>query len=258
MTLAETQALLAGLISRSAEVEPERLGAVVRLHGGLAPSERVEIYAEMYLTRLVEALRVDFPKLAELLGEAEFRAAVEAYASAVPSRSPDLGRYGAGFPAFIAERGSGRADLKDLALLEWTRAEVLTAQDGTPLGREAMAVLPPERMGEARFAFVPALRLLRLSHDVAPVWRALDEDQAPAAPRRATTELAVWRRGFDVYHATLEPLEAAALRCARGGGALADVCEVFVTHGDGAAAAAFRAVASWFEEQWVEAVRCPD
>src|SRR5437016_13359770 len=54
----------------------------------LAPAERVHVYAGMYLWRLVDALRGDFPKLATLLDDARLADLVRGYVAAHPSPEP--------------------------------------------------------------------------------------------------------------------------------------------------------------------------
>jgi hypothetical protein len=63
----------------------------------------------------------------------------------------------------------------------------------------------------------------------------------------------VWREGFDVFHGRLDLDEARALDDARAGEPLARICAAFGQRGD-PAAAAFAALASWFDQGWVAAI----
>ena len=62
--------------------------------------------------------------------------------------------------------------------------------------------------------------------------------------------MAVWRKGYDVFHIRLEADEARALRGLQAGEPLGVVCEAFSDRPD-AVDAAFRAVTSWFVEGWI-------
>jgi hypothetical protein len=254
VTLAETQALLHAAVTGEGGLSPA-LRRCLAKSAGLEPEERVAIHAGMYRARVADALREDYPKLAVLAGEEGFAALADAYVRAHPSRHPDLGRIGAELPAFLRRRPApARADLAELAALEWARAEVFLEAEAVPLGREALAALPPAAFAGARLGLVPALRVLALGHDVLDLWRRL-EDGAPAGPpTRAPTPAAVWRARGEVFHARLGPEEAGALACAVEGEPLASVCAPFSRRAD-AAEAALAAILSWVDEGWIAAVR---
>jgi hypothetical protein len=50
------------------------------------------------------------------------------------------------------------------------------------VGVEALAALSPDAWDRARVVFAPALRLVRASHDVAPVIEAVEKGERPARP----------------------------------------------------------------------------
>lgn len=253
MTLAETQAAFHALATRAAEppcaAEDFLVGSAE-----LPAHERVGIYADMYLWRLADALREDYPKLAALLGDERFLALAEAYAREHPSDGPDLGQFGRHLSAFLRRSGgSERADLHALAALEWARSEVFFEAPAAPVAREALAALGPDTFPGARLALVPALRVLTLDHDAAAPWRRLEEDEPADAPIAGPTAVVVWREGFEVFHGRIELDEASALDAARAGHPLASVCAVFGQREE-PAAAAFAALTSWFDQGWISAI----
>lgn len=254
MTLAELQAAFHALVTRAANVPPGLAEELLAGTPDLPAAERAGVYADMYLWRLTDALRDDYPKLAALLGDARFLALGEAYARAHPSDEPDLGRFGRSLPAFLrALPAPERADLADLAALEWARAEVFLEAPAATVGRAALAGLGAAEFLELGLEPVPALRLLRLAHDVLPAWRRLEAGEPASAPVPAPTAVVAWRSGFDVFHARVEPDEAAALEAAIAGAPLAEVCAAFERHED-PAAAAFAALSSWLDEGWLAAL----
>jgi hypothetical protein len=82
VTLAELQGLLHGRITGTVADRDEELRAQVVPRPPLEPLERVEIYARMYLHRLVDAVAEDVPHTARLLGHDVFAEAVQNYRAA--------------------------------------------------------------------------------------------------------------------------------------------------------------------------------
>lgn len=253
MTLAETQARFHALVTGPARARAARAGSVVCGTRALPAAARLRIYADMWRWRQVDALADDFPALAALLGRAGFERLADAYLAAHPSDRPDLGQLGRALARHLRATRTARPELADLAALEWARAEALLEGDAEPVSPNALAAVPPRRFARARLRLVPALRVLRLRHDVLPVWRALRREEAPPAPARGEFAAVVWRQGFEVVHAAIPPDEARALAAAARGRPLHDVLAAFAARPD-PAAAAFAALATWVREGLVRAV----
>jgi hypothetical protein len=252
MRLAATQAKLWPAIT---ERKGEGLGDLVDAGLRLTPQRRVDIYAQMYFWRQVDALKEDFPKLAFLLGDDAFAHMVEAYVREYPSEHPSLGRLGRKLALFLAEHRSpdSRSDLADLAALEWARAEVFVELDAAVAPVSVLAELAPDRFAAARLRLVPAMRVLRLQHDAMAPWRAIENNQPVPEPSSHGQHLLVWRKGWAVYHAPIDADEAQALHWAGEGRNLGGICEAFSGR-DEPAAAAFAALQSWLAESLVAEV----
>lgn len=255
MTLSETQELFYSLVVGDGERATGRaLGSCFSGTQDRPAVERIDIYRNMYLWRLVDSLRADFAKLVALLGDNGFFELAAAYARCHPSEHFDIGQFGRALPTFLRTHPElvERPDAADLAELEWARTEVLVEAHAAPLALEALIDLLASKPDSARIALVPALRVLRLEHDVLSVFRRL-EDGAPAPdPVGQPTSMAVWRREHDVYHTRLDPDEATALEHAHGGATLAEVCATFLDRKD-PAHAAFTALSSWVNEGFIAA-----
>jgi len=175
----------------------------------VAGEDRLDVYARMFISRQVEALRTDFPETAERLGDEAFFALVERYVRAHPSEHPDLGRLGRSFAAFCPE------EVRELAALEWARAEVF-------LEAEAEAITAEEFARTLEVRIIPALRL--------------------------AFRTAVWRKGFEVHEVELDAEEALALALALSGASFAEICGAFAD-----AETAYAALQSWIAEGWLAA-----
>jgi len=164
--LAEMQRLFYQLAARapgSADLDPAALLAGT---GELDARARIGIYADMFIWRQIDALREDFPKLALLLGDGPFYAMAEEYLKSHPSRHASLSELGRELPGFLREwRGEGvRAELADLAELEWARAKVFEKANVEPAPPERLRALSADelpRFGRAHRTILRALSQAR-------------------------------------------------------------------------------------------------
>ena len=211
----------------------------------MTPTERLDIYGDMYFYRLRDSLAEDFPKVVATVGGSRFHNLVTDFLLVHPSVHPSLRYLGVPMPDYLATHELGRAFpyLADLARLEWARIEVFDETDAEPLTREGLQAMAPQKAQEIPLDLVPACRLLELEWTVAPLWRRIDETLG-AAERRGTNSAAAesedgftepfpveeppprrpscvraWRRDFGVYHRTMAGDEARCLRLLQEGGA---------------------------------------
>jgi hypothetical protein len=251
--LADTQELFHQAITGPIPLDDAALDRCFGGTGELLAGDRVAIYRDMYKARLVAALRETFPNLARFLGNERFAALGEAYLAEHPSEHHDVGRLGRRLADFLkAYPDPERADLADLAELEWTRNEVFFAPESEIVGADALAVTGVESVAGVRLRMAPSLRVIYLAHDAAALWRNLEAGE-DALPPRDGPAVGVWRRGFEVFHCTLPPEEADSLRAAMEGQPIEEVCRFFADRPD-PAAEAHAAISSWFAEGWIAGV----
>jgi hypothetical protein len=250
LSLAETQSIFWNALQGDvdeAEIDRCFVGST-----DLPALERVEIYGNMYVWRIVDALREEFPKVASLLGDDAFFDAMAEYIGQEPSESPDLGQMGRRLPEFLKSY-AGPPGLADLAALEWARSQVFLEADAPSAAATALAGVASEDVPAVRLQVIPALRLLSFEHSPLQVWQQIEDGEPPGVPDAAAGHAAVWRREFDVFHVSLNTEEAEALRRCVAGEPLERVCDAFAGHDD-AATTAFAAIASWFAEGWISGV----
>ncbi|MGA8890184.1 MAG: DNA-binding domain-containing protein [Anaeromyxobacteraceae bacterium] len=257
MTLAETQALFHEILSAPGSVDPRRIEECFAGTPDLPAIDRLTIYSDMYLWRLVDALRETFPNVVRYLGDEQFAALAEDYVRRNPSEHHDVGRVGRLLAVFLRSYPDPeRPDLADLAELEWARHQVFFAAPAEPAGPEAFAALTPEVFARTSLVLSPALRVLVLDHDAASLWRRLEDGEPPGRPSAVVCAVAVWRRGFDVVHAPVSMDEALALEGAAAGHSLASICASFSEQED-PTASAHAALASWIREGWIAGLADP-
>jgi hypothetical protein len=223
--------------------------------GALSPTQRLDLYAEMYWLRLRDVLRSEFPLVRAVLGPDDFDVLAARYVRAHPSRHHSLDWLGQSLAGFLREGPVDQAPfLADLAELEFTRNQAFLAPDAPVATSADLARVTPDTAMTARFSLTPSVRVLRLEHDVRPLFRALSEGQAwtsSEAPATSTC-LVIFRAGFTVFHDAVSADEAAALALARDGASLPELCAAF--SGDDAAARAFQAIGSWVSEGLVSRI----
>jgi uncharacterized protein len=160
-----------------------------RLFDGCAEApERLSIYRNTCRSVLVNALRLSFPAVQQLVGEEFFEGAAQRFMDEQPSGVPGsawLNEYGAEFPAFLASFAPAAAVpyLADVAQLEWAVNKALHAPEAKPLDAARLADLA-EACPEADLRLVPhgSITLLSLGFAADAIWRAvLDRDDAALA-----------------------------------------------------------------------------
>jgi hypothetical protein len=205
----------AALLSADAAAQqlPEALFA-----GALPGAEGLRVHRNTVLGALSHALRLTYPSVDRLVGEAFFdRMAVE-FARAQPPIVPQLGAWGAGFAEFIADfPGTEKLPyLGELAQLD-ARFDVLARQvpdglfSGVVLRLDAGVQLHLDSgliVHVARFP-VNALRAAILADDVAAL--------AAIALTRRENHLALWRTSAGVMVRELSAPAAGYLRAALAG-----------------------------------------
>jgi len=203
---------------------------------------RLAIYGGAYRSRLADALAANFPALARLLGEADFRRLAGEYVRAHDSPFFSIRYYGDALAQFLATREDYTAApvLAELARWEWAMTGAFDAADATPLAHEALARVSPQRWAQLRFTFHPSLQRLTLWWNVPQLWQALSDDtERPAASLTAEPlEWLLWRQDLSTYFRSLPQTEAAALDGALRGWPFGELCELLCEQlGDAAAPA---------------------
>jgi hypothetical protein len=196
-------------------------------------AERAAVYRRAHFANYRNALGATYPVVRKLVGAPFFRAAVDAFVRAHPSRSGDLNVYGDAFGDFLATYAPAAQlpYLADVARLEWAQDEANRAADATA-GPDAvlaaLAGLAPERLPNARLALAPSYRLVASPHPVLRIWRANQDDRAgdesvslDAGPDR----LLVRREASGVTIERLDPATHAFLAALAAGSPLGEAIE---------------------------------
>ena len=190
---------------------------------------RLGIYAGAYGSRLVDALRSNYPALAVLLGEADFEALGAEYVRTHDSPFFSIRNYGEALPEFLAQQATYAEVplLAELARWEWALGAVFDAADATPLTAAALARIPPADWAQLSFEWHPSVRRIALAWNVPQLWQALTRggERPELALLPEPIEWLAWRQELRTYFRSLSASEAAALDAARAGDSFGALCE---------------------------------
>ncbi len=229
--LRELQVLVQAAVFEGETDGPALAAASEYINGtaNLPPAEHLKIYRAGILGTLVRALGEIYPVCSRLVGEDFFEAMAGIYVRRVPSRSPDLGEYGADFADFAAgfEPAAELPYLADVARLEWRWHRVFHGPESGKLDLDALAHVPAERQGEIIFHLPGASALLESAYPVHRIWEVNQPDyqgDERVDLDEGVARLLIWRDGYAMRIDTLNEGEWRVLEAIQAGEAFERVC----------------------------------
>lgn len=195
----------------------------------LGARARLEIYAQAYRLRLLEALETDFTALRAFLGEEAFEALGRVYIEHHPSTHFSLRHYGHRLAEFLRTVPPYCENmlLGELAAFDWALTTAFDAADSLVVAVEEMAAIPASEW--PRLAFVPHPSVIRLDLEwnAPAIRKAADAKQALPAPERVAPPIGwvVWRQNLQTYFRSLCVEEVFALDAMLRGESFAAICE---------------------------------
>lgn len=228
------------------------LGAIVLGDERLSAEARVEIYANMYFYRILDALKEDFPATLAVLGAGNFHNLVTGYLLEYPPTEPSISYCGSHLADYLRDHPMReRAPfIADLARLERANVEVFQGPDGAALEPNSLRAIAPADWPALKFKLNPSAQMLALDWRVSELLRAVEEDREWNAAEQGAVKVLVWRRNGQVFYRDLENAEADALGAAARGATFAEICEVVAADagGEDAVAAMNRMLARWLAD----------
>lgn len=184
--------------------------------------ERLNVYANAYFVRLLEALGAVFPAVHRALGAERFARLAADYLALHPSRSPIIENAAEALPDFLRGHALGRRQpfLADLARLEWEVLDCLYTNRLPPLDPRALSAVAADAWASARLTIDPSARLFEAEWPVDLVWSGASEQ-----PRRRKRRLLLCRDDHWVRVEAVDAAAAGAFHLLREGRTLGRVCE---------------------------------
>jgi hypothetical protein len=191
---------------------------------GKAAIKRYNVYRNNVTVSLIDALAATYPAVQRITGVEFFRAMARFHVRATPPTSPLLFEYGRDFPAFIEdyEHAHDMPWLADTARIERAWLDAYHAADVPPLSPDALAAVPPDRLGDVVLTAHPAACIVRSVYPAVAIF-AMNRVEGPIAPLRsnAAEDALIARPDMEVAVRLLPAGGAIFLKALIDGGTLA-------------------------------------
>lgn len=168
-------------VHRAIVAREDRTAAMHVRADGIEPAARLSIYRNTFFASLTTALRLSYPAIQRLVGDAFFEGAAHIFIAERPPRSAYLNEYGAEFAEFLARfpPAASIPYVSDVARLEWAVNRALHAPDGEPLAIGRLAELDAAEHERVCLVPHPSVGLVHTNYPADAIWRAvLEQDDA--------------------------------------------------------------------------------
>ncbi|MBU6459828.1 MAG: putative DNA-binding domain-containing protein [Proteobacteria bacterium] len=134
---------------------------------------RTLIYRNTIFNNKLNALKISFPIVHALIGDACFQGLSHSYIENHPSTSGNLNFYGKNFPEFIKNNNiiNQVIYLADMARLEWLIHELRFTAEDSPNNLSRLEFVPSHALESLRFHFQPSVKMLHSPFPVSTIWK---------------------------------------------------------------------------------------
>ncbi|MCP3852260.1 MAG: DUF2063 domain-containing protein [Gammaproteobacteria bacterium] len=189
---------------------------------------RLDVYANAYRFRLIEALQDNFPALHTLLGDEDFFQLGVAYLTAHPSKHFSLRYFGQQMSAFLGTTDAYKeqAFLSEMAHFEWLLRDAFDAEDSSVLTLESLQQMEPQAWPKLKFRFHPSLHRIDLSFNTPQLWQAIDQEEPPIDITQNDYPIAwcLWRKDLRTLYRSMDVDEAWAMDAMISGQNFTEIC----------------------------------
>lgn len=212
----------------------------------LSSEFRLSIYANAYVSRLLETLENDYPVLQTLLGDDPFYELGEVYIRQYPSTYTSLRWFGQHLADFLQEAAPYHKTpwLAEMAKFEWALVDAFNASDQQSINEHDIAQVPPDQWPNLSFIFHPSVFSVIYQWNILPIWQAHKAGEPLPKPTRLLNSetCLVWRQNLKTLFRTLEADEAQIFSAAQQGANFSQICEQLSQYIDDAEQIPLRAV----------------
>lgn len=212
--------------------DPKKILPTIKDTPGFTAENRLKVYHDAYRLRLMEILKLDFPKTYQLLGEENFETAFITYLSQHPSTHFSVRYFGASFSHFLKQTAPYKNHVlfSEMAQFEWLVAYTLDAKDAPVLTTKMLSQLPPEQWAHQRFSLHPSVVSAYFTLDTPQIWQALENEAPPRLPIQLPTPVRwiFWRTGTRSYFQSCKHYESVLLDNLASQKTFSSICEALL------------------------------
>ena len=189
---------------------------------------RLDIYANAYRYRLIEALEDTFPALHTLLGDEDFFNLGIEYLNTWPSTHFSLRYFGHQMGHFLRVNDAyqDQAVVAEMAQFEWLLRTAFDAADTKVLSLEVLQQINPEDWPGLKFIFHPSVQRLDIRFNVPQLWQAIEQQQDAIDILENDYPVAwlIWRKELRTYYRSMDVDEAWAIDAMLTGSDFSEIC----------------------------------
>lgn len=262
------QGVVAGISSNPVREEMdvglENIETVINPSQACSSIERLSVYGNAYLARLLECLEAEFPATQHAVGPDAFKAFAFGYLQQYPPTSYTLNMLGQFFPSYLAQsrppcESSARVSLWTDFLIELAALERLYSEvfDGpgeervSLLSTEMLRSIPAENWGEIRLITSASLRLFSASFPVHDYITSVRHGQEIPPPEPREIWLVVNRRNYIVRRQSVTQLQWRLLQVLQQQFPLGKAIEQTCSESDAPADELMLELGNWFQSWMV-------
>ncbi len=187
--------------------------------------DRLDVYANAYRWRLIDALEKEYGLLHTYLGDDQFGELAEAYIDEYPSRFYSISGFTRQLPQFLLTLQPEKAYLSELAGLIRALSQSLEAEDVPFLKPTTLAEMPIQNWPSLVFKYHPSVQYLTFQWNTFELWKSLVQKTAHPQLLQKNSYCIVWRKQLQSYANSLTEQEAVAFQALQLGSCFAESCE---------------------------------
>ncbi|MFM9890537.1 MAG: DUF692 family multinuclear iron-containing protein [Rickettsiales bacterium] len=222
--LADTQTRMQTAILEGARLD-SKPDEWIRTKNDFPAEAQLAVYTNAYRGRLFGVTAEDYLVLKHYLGEARFDTLITDFVNQAQSTHFNISRYPLQLPQFLATHETSDPFALELATLEACITRLMDEAETAPLEPQHLEGMDAETLMESKLHPRAALELLVFDYPVNAYYRAVKDEQSPAAPAPEKNYLAVFRHEDAVWRMDLEADEYSMLRQLFAGLSIGDALE---------------------------------
>ncbi|MGZ5280551.1 MAG: HvfC/BufC family peptide modification chaperone [Pseudobdellovibrionaceae bacterium] len=189
--------------------------------------QRLDVYAEAYFLRILDALREDFPRTVSILGESFFKNLIATYLKEHPSKTYNINEVGEHLPVFASQLAfcDEFPFLPSLMELEWQINRQTWLPSPPSQTRVSLEALGNANLEALFIVLNPSLQILMSSWPLDEMWTPLTEKNF--LPLGSETDFILFRNSLGPQIQRLSKPQIVVLNLILEKNAFADIVEIY-------------------------------